>query len=134
MQTYTAHFVTPKPYVPLQHILSPGVKFVHGGDEMCCQRRYNLSPATNCAGATKCAVTSVFCLCTRRNVLKILRPRGSLFTLKILMVMWSKVYHWHEMCHDPDINWFKPQLHVPITINCGFYQGGMGSTLLTLTI
>ena len=30
---------------------------MHGGDEMCRQRRYNLSPATNCAGATKCAVT-----------------------------------------------------------------------------
>ena len=37
MQTYTAHFVAPKPYVPLQHILSPGVKL--------------------CMGATKCAVT-----------------------------------------------------------------------------
>ena len=24
-----------------------------------CQRRYNLSPATNCAGATKCAVTGL---------------------------------------------------------------------------
>ena len=32
-------------------------QIVHGGDEMCRQRRYNLSPATNCAGATKCAVT-----------------------------------------------------------------------------
>ena len=32
---------------------------MHGGDEMCCQRRYNLSLATNCAGATKCAVTGV---------------------------------------------------------------------------
>ena len=31
---------------------------MHGGDEMCCQRRYNLSPATNCAGATKCAITA----------------------------------------------------------------------------
>ena len=31
-------------------------QIVHGGDEMCHQRRYNLSPA-NCAGATKCAVT-----------------------------------------------------------------------------
>ena len=30
---------------------------MHGDDEMCRQRRYNLSPATNCAGATKCAVT-----------------------------------------------------------------------------
>ena len=30
---------------------------MHGGDEMCRQRRYNLSPATNCAGVTKCAVT-----------------------------------------------------------------------------
>ena len=35
-------------------------QIVHGGDEMCRQRRYNLSPATNCAGATKCAVTRVF--------------------------------------------------------------------------
>ena len=32
---------------------------MHGGDEMCRQRRYNLSPATNCAGATKCAVTTL---------------------------------------------------------------------------
>ena len=39
---------------------------MHGGDEMCCQRRYNLSPATNCAGATKCAVTDVgLMLCLR---------------------------------------------------------------------
>ena len=30
---------------------------MHEGDEMCRQRRYNLSPATNCAGVTKCAVT-----------------------------------------------------------------------------
>ena len=30
---------------------------MHGGDEMCRQRRYNLSQATNCAGATKCAIT-----------------------------------------------------------------------------
>ena len=30
---------------------------MHEGDEMCLQRRYNLSPATNCAGVTKCAVT-----------------------------------------------------------------------------
>ena len=41
MQTYTAHFVAPKPYVPLRHILSPGVKL--------------------CMGATKCAV-SLKCL------------------------------------------------------------------------
>ena len=34
---------------------------MHGGDEMCRQRRYNLSLATNCAGATKCAVTHVVC-------------------------------------------------------------------------
>ena len=32
---------------------------MHGGDEMCRQRRDNLSPATNCAGATKCAVTGL---------------------------------------------------------------------------
>ena len=32
-------------------------QIVHGGDNMCRQRRHNLSPATNCAGATKCAVT-----------------------------------------------------------------------------
>ena len=51
MQSYTAHFVAPKPYVPLRHILSPGVNIVHGGDEMCRQRRDNLSPATKCAGA-----------------------------------------------------------------------------------
>ena len=34
-------------------------QIVHGGDEMCCQRRYNMSPATNCAGATKYAVTNL---------------------------------------------------------------------------
>ena len=42
--TIAAHFVARR-------------QIVHGGDEMCRQRRYNLSPATNCAGATKCAVT-----------------------------------------------------------------------------
>ena len=32
---------------------------MHGGDNnyMCCQRRPNLSPATHCAGVTKCAIT-----------------------------------------------------------------------------
>ena len=49
MQTYTAHFVTPNPYVPVQHILSPGVKL--------------------CMGATKCAA-SVGTICRRREIVQ----------------------------------------------------------------
>ena len=37
VSTHTAHFYAPKPYIPMRHILSPGVKL--------------------CMGATKCAVT-----------------------------------------------------------------------------
>ena len=44
VSTTAAHFVARR-------------QIVHGGDEMCRPCRYNLSPATNCAGATKCAVT-----------------------------------------------------------------------------
>ena len=51
MQTYTAHFVAPKPYVPLRHILSPGVKLCMG------ETKCAANVGTNCAGATKCAVT-----------------------------------------------------------------------------
>ena len=49
MQTYTAHFVAPKPYVPLRHILSPGVKL--------------------CMGATKCAA-NVGTICCRRQIVQ----------------------------------------------------------------
>ena len=56
---------------------------MHGGDEMCCQRRYNLSPATNCAGATKCAVTGH--LATKpRTVNAFLTSRVSLTNLLFL--------------------------------------------------
>ena len=49
MQTYTAHFVAPKPYVPLQHILLPGVKL--------------------CMEATKCAA-NVDTICRRRQIVQ----------------------------------------------------------------
>ena len=46
-------------------------QIVHGGDEMCRQRRYNLSPATNCAGATKCAITQRFRLELFQDILSL---------------------------------------------------------------
>ena len=49
MQTYTAHFVAPKPYVPLRHILSPDVKL--------------------CMEATKCAA-NVDTICRRRQIVQ----------------------------------------------------------------
>ena len=49
MQSYTAHFVAPKPYVPLRHILSPGVKL--------------------CMEATKCAA-NVETICRWRQIVQ----------------------------------------------------------------
>ena len=53
----TRHILSPQRVCTIAAHFVARRQIVHGGDEMCRQRRYNLSPATNCAGATKCAVT-----------------------------------------------------------------------------
>ena len=55
----TRHILSPKTIcTPAAHFVAMR-QIVHRGDTMCRQRSHNLSPATNCAGVTKCAVTNI---------------------------------------------------------------------------